>query len=51
MRVTHNKFAKIKKSDKPLSKALIDDLLQTGVFKSPVKENLSSEVEKLLEEF
>jgi hypothetical protein len=51
MRVNNNKSAKLKKSDKPLSNALIDDILDTGVFKSPVKENLSSEVKKLLEEF
>lgn len=44
-------YARLKKSEKPLTKALLDDLLKTGIFRSPVKEELSSEVEKLLEDF
>jgi len=47
---SHN-HAKLKKSGKVLSNALLDDLLKTGVFKSAVKEELSSEVKHLLEDF
>jgi hypothetical protein len=46
-----NSRAKLVKSERKPSNALIDDILETGVFKSPVKESFSSEVKKLLEDF
>jgi hypothetical protein len=51
MRKNKNNYDKFLKSEKPLSNALIDDLLTTRVFQSPVEEDLSLEVEKLLENF
>ena len=45
------KTAKINKSEKPLNGALIDDLLDSGVFNSPVQEVFSPELQKLLEQF
>jgi hypothetical protein len=51
MHKSKNYHAKLKKSEKPLTNALLDDLLKTGIFRSPFKEELSSEVEKLLEDF
>jgi hypothetical protein len=46
-----NSSAKLVKSERQPSNALIDNLLETGIFKSAVQESLSSEVEKLLEDF
>lgn len=51
MRKQKDEHAKVKKSDKRLTNFLLDEILTTGVFQSPVKESFSSEVEKLLEEF
>jgi hypothetical protein len=51
MTKTTKKTAKIDKSEKPLKGALIDDLLDSGVFNSPVKEVFSPELQKLLDEF
>lgn len=51
MKPSSNDRAKLKRSDKALSNTLIDNLLKTGVFKSAAKEELSSEVKQLLEDF
>ena len=42
------KYVKLRSSREKLSQSLIDDLLDTGVFDSPVEEELSPEVQQLL---
>ena len=42
------KYVKLSPSKEKLSQSLIDDLLDTGVFNSPVEEELSLEVKQLL---
>ncbi len=42
------KYVKLRSSKEKLSQSLIDDLLDTGVFDSPVEEELSLEVQQLL---
>ncbi len=42
------KYVKLGPSKEKLSQSLIDDLLDTGVFNSPVEEELSLEVKQLL---
>jgi hypothetical protein len=51
MTKTTKQTAKINKSEKPLNGALNDDLLDSGVFNSPVQEVFSPELQKLLEQF
>jgi len=41
-------YTRLKKSNEKLSQTLIDNLLETGVFNSPVEEELSPEVQRLL---
>lgn len=43
--------ARIKRSKEKLSSSLIDELLETDVFQSSVKEELSLEVKQLLKNF
>jgi hypothetical protein len=38
-------------SEHPVKETLIDDLLDTGLFKSPVQEVFSPELQQLLDEF
>jgi hypothetical protein len=42
------KYVRLEPSDEKLSQTLIDNLLETGVFSSPVEEELSPEVQQLL---
>ena len=43
--------ARIKRSKEKLPSSLIDELLETDVFQSSVKEELSLEVKQLLKDF
>jgi hypothetical protein len=42
---------RIKRSKEKLSSSLIDELLETDIFQSSVKEELSLEVQQLLNDF